>query len=222
MSRNNPAAKPARSERRDWRRVVQISLLALLAVDVAFFVLGFLPSTQTYAEQIKELESLREELKFKREAVAHLKKIESGLSEARRQDDEFYAVKFLPRATGYSKIMEEVDKLAQSGGVKKGSVAYSAAEIKGRSDLIAVGITTGLEGDYGKIVQFINRLEQSPLFLTVDSLGVSTGQTKTIKLAVKLVTYFRIGALETGGGKAAGDQATTRLWMPGSQLPAPN
>ena len=163
-------------------------------------------------------------LKVKREAVAHLKKVQNGLAEARRQDDEFYTVKFLPRATGYSTIMEEVDKLAQSGGVKKGAVGYGASEVKGRTDLIEVGITTGLEGEYGKIVQFINRLEQSPLFLTVDSLGVAvgTGQSKLIKLSVKLVTYFRIGTFEAGGEKTAGDQASTQLRMPDSRRPTPN
>lgn len=216
MPKSSQPASPARAERRDWRRVVQVALVALFAVDVAFFVLGFLPATQSFAEQRKELESLTEEVKAKRQAVAALKKVEASLSESRKQDDEFYRTKFLPRATGYSQIMEEVDKLAQATGVKKGSVGYGLGELKGRPDLNVVQITTSVDGEYPKIVQFINRLEQSPLFLTVDSLGVGTGLSKTqVKLSVVLITYFRVGTLETGGAKAAGGQASTELRMPG-------
>ena len=185
--------------RRDWRRVIQIALVGLLVVNVLFFILGFLPAGQTFAGQRGELEQLREDLKARQSAVTHLKKVEAALTDARAQGDEFYSTKFLRQTTGYSQIMEEVDKLAKSAGVRKGSVAYAEAEVKNRPDLIAVEITTTVEGDYGKIVQFVNRLEQSPLFLTVDSLGVTTGQTKIVRLALKLVTYFRVGGLEGAG-----------------------
>ena len=193
MPRNNQAGK-TRTERRNWRRVIQVALVALLVVDVLFFILGFLPSGQSFAGQKSELEKLREDLKARQSAVAHLKKVEAALSDARAQGDQFYTTKFLPQTTGYSRVMEEVDKLAKSSGVKKGSVAYAASEVKNRPDLIAVDITTTVEGEYGKIVQFVNQLEQSPMFLTVDSLGVSTGQTKIVRLALKLVTYFRVGS----------------------------
>ncbi len=195
MSKNSQAGK-TRGGRRDWRRVVQVALVVLLVVDVLFFILGFLPAGQTFAGQKGELEKLREDLKDRQNAVAHLKKVEAALADARARGDEFYTTKFLPQTTGYSRVMEEVDKLAMSAGVRKGSVAYAAAEVKNRPDLIAVDITTSVEGDYAKIVQFVNRLEQSPLFLTVDSLGVSTGQTKIVRLALKLVTYFRVGGAE--------------------------
>jgi Tfp pilus assembly protein PilO len=191
MPRNNQAGKP-RAGRRDWRRLIQIALVALLAVDVLFFVLGFLPAGQTFAGQKADLEKLRDDLKVRQNTVAHLTKVEAALSDARQQGDEFYAGKFLPLATGYSQVMEEVEKLAKSASVRKGTVAYAAAEVRNRPDLIAVEITTSVEGEYGKIVQFVNQLEQSPLFLTVDSLGVSTGQTKLVRLALKLVTYFRV------------------------------
>lgn len=207
MSKNSQAGK-TRTERRNWRRVIQIALVALLVVDVMFFILGFIPSGQGFAGQKGDLEKLREDLKARQSAVAHLKKVEAALADARQQGDEFYTTKFLPQTTGYSRVMEAVDKLAQSSGVKKGAVAYSATEVKGRPDLIAVDISTIVEGDYGKVVQFVNQLEQSPMFLTVDRLGVSTGQStaqaKIVRLALNLVTYFRVGGQE-GAGRTAAD-----------------
>lgn len=207
MSKNSQAGK-IRTERRNWRRVIQIALVALLVVDVMFFILGFIPSGQGFAGQKGDLEKLREDLKARQSAVAHLKKVEAALADARQQGDEFYSTKFLPQTTGYSRVMEAVDKLAQSSGVKKGAVSYSATEVKSRPDLIAVDISTIVEGDYGKVVQFVNQLEQSPMFLTVDRLGVSTGQStaqaKIVRLALNLVTYFRVGGQE-GAGRTAAD-----------------
>jgi len=205
MPRNSQAGK-TRSGRRDWRRLIQIALVALLVVDVLFFILGFMPSGQSFTGQKSDLEKLRDDLKVRQVAVAHLKKVEAALADSRQKGDEFYTTKFLPQTTGYSRVMEEVDKLAKSAGVKKGGVAYAAAEVKNRPDLIAVDITTAVEGDYGKIVQFVNQLEQSPMFLTVDSLGVSTGQTqgqaKIVRLALKLVTYFRVSSVVAGSRAA--------------------
>ena len=202
MLRNNSGnAQPAsggspafglQRPRRDWRRIIQIAFLVLLVLDLLFVFLALRPVGLSSAGQKKELEDLSAELKGRRETVAALQKIEASLAEARHQGDEFYSRQFLPNSTGYSTIMEEVDRLAAASEVRKGSVAYNLSEVKNRSDLEQVDITTSLEGDYSKIVQFINRLEHSRLFLIVDSMVVAGGQGRTVKLAVRLVTHFRI------------------------------
>ena len=203
MPRNSPAAPPvlrraggdlaARTGPRDWRRPIQIGLVVLLLLDLLFFVLAFRPAGQSFAEQKQALDRLRSDIGAHRETVERLRKIEASLASARSQGDEFYRTRFLPQATGFSTIMEEVDKLVSATGVRKGTVNYAVAEVKDRSDLEEVEITTSLEGEYSKMVQFINRLEQSSLFLIVDSLGVAGGSGRSgVKLSVRLVTYFRV------------------------------
>lgn len=203
MPRSNQEAQAAPrrnlrngSGRRSLRRPIQIGLLALLLVDLLFFVLAFRPAGQSIAEQRQGLERLRADLEQRRAAVERLHAIEANLTEARRGGEDFYRTRFLPKAIGFSVIVEELDKLASANGVRKGPVGYNLAEVKGRSDLEAVEITTSLEGDYAKILQFINRLEQSPLFLIVDSLaagsGTAVGPRSGVRLAVRVVTYFRV------------------------------
>ncbi len=196
MFRNNRLNSSTR--RRDGRRWIQGGMLFLLALDILFFVLAFRPAGHSFVDQKAEVERLREELKLRRAAVERLTRVEANLAEARRKGDQFYGQKFLTKDTGYSQIMEELDKLATANGVRKGSVTYTMEEVKNRPDLQSVKMSTTLEGDYSKIVQFINRLEQSPLFLTVDSLVVGSGQTRTVKLGVNLVTYFRVQPLSVG------------------------
>lgn len=172
----------------EHRRIVQGGLLALLVVNALFMFLIF---RMGHEQQRGDLDQLNIEAKGRRETVARLKLIETNLGESRRLGDEFYNKKFLPITTGFSTVMEEVDKLAVSNGVRKGGVNYSLREVKDHPDIQQVEIDTSLEGDYSKIVRFINHLEQSDLFLIVDSLAVGGGQGKAVHLSVKLVTYFR-------------------------------
>jgi Tfp pilus assembly protein PilO len=194
-SAQNPGA-PHQSLKRDLyerRRWVRGGLLALLVLDGLFLFFSFRPLGLSASQQNDDLQSLREEAKGKRETVARLRKIESTLGESNRLGDQFYQSKFLPAESGFGTIMEEVEKLAVANGVRKGTVSYGVQEIKDRPDLEEVSIDTTLEGDYAKIVRFVNQLEQSPLFLIVDNMGVSAGgKNKSISVNVKLLTLFRV------------------------------
>jgi Tfp pilus assembly protein PilO len=193
MPKNNPTATVARPPRRDRRKTIRFTLATLLGVNLILVALVFWPAGQSYASQKQELEKLRADAQGKRELVGRGRMIEANLATARKQGDDFYNKQFLPSATGYSVIMEEIDKLAQSNGVKKGGVGYTVGEVKNRPDLQSIDISTTLEGEYSKIVKFINRLEQSQLFLIVDSMNAASNpQTRTVKLTVHILTYFRV------------------------------
>jgi Tfp pilus assembly protein PilO len=191
---STPAPRPGlKRDLYEYRRWVRGGLIALLVIDALFFFFSFRPMGFSAAQQQDSLKALRDDAKAKRETVARLKKIESTLSESNRLGDQFYESKFLPAETGFGTVMEEVDKLAVATGVRKGSVSYGVQEIKDRPDLEGVTIDTTLEGEYSKIVRFVNQLEHSPLFLIVDSMGVTGGgKNKTVSVTIKLLTLFRI------------------------------
>ncbi|GEM_PF-5521604 len=191
---SNPAGKVKRDlyEHRQWVRGV---LIALVVIDGLFLFFSFRPLGRSFAAQQEELKSLREDARAKRDSVARLRKIEATLKESAKLGDQFYSTKFLPAETGFATIMEEVERLANSSGVRKSSVSYGVQEIQGRPDLEGVTIDTTIDGDYAKIVRFVNQLEQSQLFLIVDSLGVqssTTGKATKVAVTVKLLTLFRM------------------------------
>ena len=191
--RNNAGAKKRwTGDLYEHRRAVQAGLLALLVIDAAFLFLVYRPLGSSFAQQRAGLEQLTAEAKARRETVARLKQIEASLGESNKLGNDFYNQRFLPAETGFSTIMEEVDKLAVANNVVKGGVNYSLAEVKDHPEIAQVLIDTSLEGDYSKVVRFVNQLEQSHLFLVVDSLGVGGGGPgKNVRLSVKLLTYFR-------------------------------
>jgi Tfp pilus assembly protein PilO len=186
-----PEVKLGGSRRRtlyERRRAVQAGLLVLLVINgvLGFFV--FRPN----ALQRGELQRLRIEERDLNQTVTRLKQIQSSLVESARRGDEFYNVKFLPASTGFATIMEEVEKIATASGIKTGSVSFSPHEVKDRAEIEAVEIDTSVDGEYSKMVRFINQLEQSQLFFIIDSLGVGSSEKKGVRLSVKLVTYFKV------------------------------
>jgi Tfp pilus assembly protein PilO len=194
---NNPDnSAPGSGLKRDLyehRRWVHGGLIALLVIDALFFFFSYRPLGLSASQQLESLKALRDEAKGKREAVARLKKIEATLGESSRLGDQFYESRFLPAETGFGTIMEELEKLSVATGVHKGSVSYGVQDIKNRPDLEGVAIDTTVEGEYSKIVRFVNQLEQSHLFLIVDSLGISGGgKVKGVSVTVKLLTLFRV------------------------------
>lgn len=169
------------------RRTVYAVLLVLLAVNGVLAFFAFQPASF----QAADLEKLKNERRARRETVDRYRKIEVSLVESAKQGDQFYEVQFLPASTGFATIMEEFDKVAVSNGVRKGPVSYTTSPLKDRPGLESVIIDTAIDGEYAKIVRFINQLEQSKLFFIVDSLSVGSGQTKGVRLSIKLATYFK-------------------------------
>jgi hypothetical protein len=57
--------------------------------------------------------------------------------------------------------------------------------------LIQVDITTAVEGDYGSLVQFLDKLEHSDNFYVLDNLALASDTQGKLRLNVQLRTYFR-------------------------------
>lgn len=199
MPKNNHAeAGAAPAARTGVWRVFPAVLFVLAVLNLLFFALALRPAGERARGEREGLQRLQTDLHSRRETVGRLRDIESKLGEARRQDVEFYQQKFLPRETGFSTIMEELEKLAQANHVRKGGVSYSLTDVPGHPELSQVDIMTVLDGEYANIVQFVNQVERDPLFLLVDQIAaagatmtLTPNQPKPVRLSLRLVTYFR-------------------------------
>ena len=213
MTRNNPPPGPSQLpafRHSTWRRLLQGLLAGLLVVNILFFSLALKPAGARTRDQAEMFRRLRHDLESSRQTADRIQKIPADLGEARQQGLQFYQDKFLQltrnpgaatKPTGFSILMEELDKLARANRVHKGAVSYSLNEVLGRPELNQVDVTTVLEGDYANIVQFVNQVERSGLFMIIDNIslvggnpGVKRGasQARSVRLSLRLVTFFRV------------------------------
>lgn len=209
-SSNGQATATARERASDRLHKFAPPVLGVLViVNVLFFALALRPAGARARGERERMTKLEDDLKTRRAYVGRLRDIESKLDEARAEDAAFFQQKFLPRATGFSTIMAEVQKLGVETHVRRSGASYSLGDVSGHPDLYEVQIQTNVEGAYTSIVEFINRVERDPLFLLVDEISAAGGapppptsgspaglagqasQAAPVRLNIRLVTYFR-------------------------------
>lgn len=176
--------------RKQWKRRVQAGLAALLLLDaVLIFV-----TVRSGGTQRSEQEATTRALQVRRNQlhanVAQLQSIQAGLSEAQAEGKEFYEHRFLSARAGYSAIVGEFEKMAAETGARKNSINFKSLPSPAEG-LSEVEIVTVVEGDYGALVGFVNRLERSGRFYLIQSLSLTSATGGRIRLSLRVGTYFR-------------------------------
>src|SRR6185295_15011871 len=88
-------------------------------------------------------------------------------------------------------LLEDIDHMATEPGLKPSARNYKLEDVKG-ADLTQVVVQLGVEGSYQQLMGFLDRVERSKHFLTIDRVGLSAGETTgTPKLRVELSAYMR-------------------------------
>ncbi len=176
--------------RKQWKRRVQAGLGVLLLLDaVLIFV-----AVRSGGSQRSDQEATTRALQFRRNQlhadVARLQAIQAGLSDAQAEGSDFHQHRFLSAKAGYSAIVGEFDRIATDTGARKNSVSFKTLPSPAEG-LSEVEMVTVVEGDYGALVAFVNRLERSEHFYLIQSLSLSSGSVGKIRLSLRVGTYFR-------------------------------
>lgn len=183
-----------------WRQRLWIwlpALLFFLANAVAFSVYRF-----GYAGQVQSLESDLESVREQQLAPLEQQRtvLERRLQRARAAETEvqrLYADRFSTRSQRLTRIMNEVKTLARKAGLNPKAISYPQTDIEDyglvkRSFIFQVG------GTYAELRQFLNLLELTDSFLTLEAVTLSEeggDEGPELQMNLTLSTLF---ARETG------------------------
>jgi len=185
--------------RRDFtlqRRAIIGALILLLLADVALaaysWKLASSPRTpqQEYAQQLKQLDLLRADIKRAQEIKLNVPAIEKNWDR--------FEQSFPPASVGYSTVSSELGAVAKKAGVQIESVGFKPKDIPNRG-LTEIAVEVDVSGDYAAVVRFVNGLQRSDRLYALDSLGLASqsanqGPANAIKVVMRLKTYFRTAA----------------------------
>ena len=157
-----------------WRQRLWIwlpALLFFLANAVAFSVYRF-----GYAGQVQSLESdmesVREQLKpLEQKRIV----LERRLQRARAAETEvqnLYSDRFSTRSQRLTRIMNEVKTLARQAGLNPKSISYPTQDIEDYG-LEKRSFVFSVAGTYSEFRQFLNLLELTDSFLTLEAVTLS-------------------------------------------------
>ena len=173
------------------RRWVWLPAALFVLVGVAL-LLGFeLAFAGRLGLQAGALESRRRELEEvsarRREAEALVQRARS----TRAAIDELYDERLGSEAARLTAVMLEVKHLAQQAGLSGIEAINYGDEVVTGMPLVKKSITFSAGGSYEQLRAFINLLELSPSFMSLDEIRVAEGDPGgRLRLQVRLSTMF--------------------------------
>jgi len=94
----------------------------------------------------------------------------------------------------YSEISQRLEKLFHEAGVTSDSIKYTveAPEKNDLPDVQRIKIDTTVTGDYAKVAQFVNKMEQDPLLFIIEKIALSTqSEGSAVSLQVSFDTFLK-------------------------------
>ncbi|MCC6363876.1 MAG: hypothetical protein IT165_10150 [Bryobacterales bacterium] len=165
--------KPAE---RDPRAAARIVLGILIAANAAVALLVYRPWAASPQELQQQLITARQKAIQTRARIEQLKVLVRKSEQAVKEGESFMNTYFLGRRTAASTLVSELSTMAKASGItpKEHSFAFDAVE--GSDTLAMMTITGNYEGNYGDLIQYINRIDRSQRFFIIESLAATPQQ----------------------------------------------
>jgi Tfp pilus assembly protein PilO len=172
------------------RRKLQIAIAAMVVADLIAVGVLFSPLVGSAESRRGSMSELSVDLQRKTREVEPLRGLDKKIVVAKSQIGQFYQERFAKRD---SDLAAELGKLASENGVRIMQAKYKQEDPTG-AGVVPVDIEGNFSGDYLQLVRFINAVERSRQFFTVDSVSLAGESTGPVKLDVKMHSFLRTGA----------------------------
>jgi Tfp pilus assembly protein PilO len=172
------------------RRKLKVAIGAMLVTDIIAVAVLFSPLVGSADSRRMQLNLLRAELTKKTREVQPLRGMPEKIVEAKDEISGFYKDRF---AAKDSDLTNELGKLASQNGIRIQQAKYTKEEAE-NSGIVPVEIQGSFSGDYLQLVRFINTLERSKMFITVDGVDLAGEGTGSVRLEITMHSFLRSGA----------------------------
>jgi Tfp pilus assembly protein PilO len=174
-----------------WTARAVLGLLLLLNLAAAAAV--FKPWGGSEEDVQRERLQLRAEVRERRVAVDRLQGVVRMVEKTRAQADQFFEQYFLDRQTAYSTVLAELNGTAEKAGMRPaGDNSYKFEAIEGSDSLAMMTVNGSYQGTYADLLEFVNAIDRSPRFLTIDWLQAAPAQAQgMLSISVRLNVFVR-------------------------------
>jgi Tfp pilus assembly protein PilO len=178
---------------RPGRKKLLIALGALVALNLVAFLAFTLPRTLQQRNLDSRLRSARAEVQGERDRQASLKARYDLVVANTRDTTEFYQKRIGARGSSLVPVLSEVEGLARAHGLQVANQNFTYEPVKG-APLDRFKVEMPMRGTYRELVAFVEDLERSSQFITVDSISVRGQQAGEAEVRMVLSCYFRSAA----------------------------
>jgi len=177
---------------KDPRLTARLVLGFLLAANLVAAAALFRPWGGSPEELQQQLTRLQRETSQREASVQRLRLLTETVTKARADADQFFEKYFLDRQTAYSSVLGEINALAEKAGIRARDHSFSEEPIEGSDTLAVLTITGNYEGSYADLVEFVNAIDRSPRFLTIERLQAAPMQGQgTLSINARINVFVR-------------------------------
>jgi len=168
----------------------------LWGLALAFFLLNlalFSTYRLVYAGQVvnlrERLERREAELEDLQGRASELEHLVDSARSTRTTLSELYTHRLASQSIRFTKVAAEIRELARRSGLEPTAVSYPSEEIEDYG-LVKRQFTFTVSGTYVELRRFINLLEVTPTFITLEQVGLSGEQGAELQIRLTLSTLF--------------------------------
>lgn len=175
------------------RRLIGIAAGGALLLNGAVYFAYTLPRSLQQRSLTSRVETLRKELELERRRVGGLRERTLAIQGNEKDASDFYLKTIGPKGTSMVPILRGIEALAVEQGVRIGGQTFHWDTVKG-ANLERLVTTLPVSGSYRQLSAFVQSLESSKHFLTVDQVSARSDQAgQEARLEMIVSCYFRAG-----------------------------
>lgn len=178
-----------KNRRKALIRVIESVALALVVVDVVFWLALLQPLRRLLAAEQHGLSVAQTRLQEQRSRVERLKTFQAALPGAHQQLKVFLRDHIPPRRRAFSRAARLVRRLSEQSGLQLTSLSYRLDSSSDRP-LERLGMEVTVEGPYPGLVKFAHTLETASDFILVRDFKVQPGDKGNLALRLGADLYL--------------------------------
>jgi hypothetical protein len=182
-----------RAYRRQRQQFVFGSLLGVIAVvNILFFFILYRPVRSEYFRLQDSIEKSRTEVQARSQKIDQLEKLNAQLETSAQDRQRLFTRHFIPRSTGWSETVPQLEAMVQQAGVKNVHKDYSI-DNSPQYGLYSVKIGLPVSGPYLNVVNYIKNLEESETFFIINAIsihGSSLPGSPDVTMSLSAETFF--------------------------------
>jgi type IV pilus assembly PilO-like protein len=182
-----------RTYRRRRQQYLFASLLGVIGVvNLLFFLILYRPIRSEHVRLQDSIEKNRQEIQSRRQKIDRLEKLSAQLEISEQDRRKLVATRFIPKNSGWSEIIPQLDTMIQGAAVKNSRKEFSLEEAP-QFGLQSVKMRLPVSGSYSNVVNLIKRIENAHTFFIIDSIDVrgNTGPgASEVSMNLNLETFF--------------------------------
>jgi Tfp pilus assembly protein PilO len=165
--------------------------LALVALNLLMLAAWTAPRTLRLRNATARVEAARETLEQEQAQAEQVRERANAIDANARDLARFYESVVGTEEADLLPTLEDIEEMARAPGLSPGRRSFRRDDIEDVA-LERVSLVLPLEGSYEQLVGFLQEVERSPRFLTVDRISLRGEEDREATLQVEVSSFMRL------------------------------